>query len=69
MKHPETSQLAQEAYAASGCKTHSAFVAMTGGAIALRTFRAWLAGEQPAAPIAALVLHNIKAGWKPKVLA
>lgn len=66
MKYPETSQLARDAYAASGCKTHAEFLAMFGGAIAQRSFYDWLSGKQRCAPLAAFVLRQIKAGWRPK---
>lgn len=66
MKHPDTARLAQEAFVASGVKTHPQFIALFGeGVIGLRTFRAWLKGEQPAAPLAQLVLREFKLGWRP----
>lgn len=65
VRHPETAGLASRAYKASGAKTHPEFVAILGGAVGLRTFRGWLAGEQPAAPIAQLVLREIATGWRP----
>jgi hypothetical protein len=64
-KHPDTAELAKAAYAESGCKSHPQFVAMFNGAISLRTFRAWLAGETPAAPLARLMLREFVAGWRP----
>jgi hypothetical protein len=67
MKHPDTARLAQEAFEATGVKTHAEFCALTGNAIALRTFRRWLAGEGPADPLAQLVLREIKGGWRPAV--
>lgn len=68
VKHPETADLAKQAYDASGCKTHREFVALFGGAIGLRTFRGWLAGEQPAQPLAALMLREFVAGWRPSCI-
>jgi hypothetical protein len=65
MKHPDTAKLAQDAFAASGCRSHPEFVRLFSGAIGLRTFRGWLAGEQPAAPVAQLVLREFVAGWRP----
>lgn len=65
MKHPETAALARAAFEATGAKSHGEFCAITGNAIALRTFRRWLAGEGPADPLAALVLRNIQKGWRP----
>lgn len=64
-KHPETADLARRAYEASGCKTHPEFVAQFDGAVSLRSFRAWLAGEVPAAPLAQLMLREFVAGWRP----
>lgn len=65
-KHPETERIAREAYRASGCNSHPAFIALfPDKTIGLRTFRAWLAGEQPAAPIALLMLREFTAGWRP----
>lgn len=66
VKHPETKALATEAYAASGCKTHGEFCALFGDAVGVRTFRGWLAGEQPAHPLAQLMLREFNAGWRPK---
>jgi hypothetical protein len=68
-KHPETADLARRAYEASGCKTHDDFVALFGKAMSLRSFRGWLAGENPAAPIAQLVLREFIAGWRPSCIA
>lgn len=65
MKHPATADLAERAYKASGKTSHPEFVALFGGAVGLRTFRGWLAGEQPAAPIAQLMLREFIAGWRP----
>lgn len=62
--HPESVDLAKRAFAASGCKSHPEFVALFGGAIGLRTFRGWLEGQR-AAPLAALVLREFIAGWRP----
>jgi hypothetical protein len=64
-KHAETKRLATEAYAASGCSTHGAFCALFGDAVGVRTFRGWLAGEQPATPLAQLMLREFIAGWRP----
>jgi hypothetical protein len=64
-KCPETKRLATEAYAASGCSTHPEFVKLFGDAVGLRTFRGWLAGDQPAAPLAQLMLREFVAGWRP----
>lgn len=64
-KHPETRIIATAAYEASGCKTHGAFCALFGDAVGVRTFRGWLAGEQPAAPLAQLMLREFIAGWRP----
>ncbi|APZ81830.1 hypothetical protein vBEliSR6L_65 [Erythrobacter phage vB_EliS_R6L] len=64
-KHPETADLARRAYEASGSRTHPEFVKLFGGAISLRSFRAWLAGEVPAAPLAQLMLREFVAGWRP----
>lgn len=70
MRDPETSQLANAAFTVSGCKSHPQFVALFGeGAIGLRTFRGWLKGEQPAAPLAKLVLREFIAGWRPTLPA
>lgn len=65
VKHPETKALATKAYEASGCKSHREFCALFGDAIGVRTFRGWLAGEQPAAPLAQLMLREFVAGWRP----
>lgn len=64
-KHPETARLATEAYTASGCTTHQQFCDLFGDAVGLRTFRGWLKGEQPAAPLAQLMLREFIAGWRP----
>lgn len=64
-KCPETKRLATEAYAKSGCQTHPEFVALFGDAVGLRTFRGWLAGDQPATPLAQLMLREFVAGWRP----
>lgn len=69
MKHPDTADLAKRAYVASGCKTHPEFVKLFGDAISLRSFRAWLAGEVPAAPVAQLLLREFVAGWRPTCLS
>lgn len=61
---PASKQLALDAYAASGCKTHPEFVALFGDAVGLRTFRGWLEGQR-AAPIAQLMLREFIAGWRP----
>jgi hypothetical protein len=69
MKHPETADLAQKAYDASGAKTHGEFVQLMQGAIPLRTFRRWLAGESPLDGLAQLVLREVAGGWKPAQVA
>lgn len=66
MKHPDTAKLAKAAFDATGCKTHGEFIAMMQGAIGVRTFRAWLAGERPAEALAQLVLRELVAGWRPR---
>lgn len=66
MKHPDTAELARRAFDATGLKTHGEFVAMMQGAIPLRTFRRWLAGDNPLDPLAQLVLREITAGWRPR---
>ena len=68
-KYPDTADLAHRAYEASGCKTHPEFVRQFGSAVSLRSFRAWLAGEVPAAPIAQLMLREFIAGWRPTCLS
>lgn len=65
-KHPETARLAAEAYEASGCKTHEAFVEQFGDAIGLRTFRSWLAGSYPMSGPADLLIREYIDGWRPK---
>lgn len=65
VKHPETAALALKAFKASGAATHGGFVALFGDAVGVRTFRAWLAGEQPAHPVAQLMLREFIAGWRP----
>lgn len=65
MKHPETARLARESYEATAAQTHPEFVALTAGAISLRTFRYWLAGERPADTMAQQYLALIKGGWRP----
>lgn len=64
-KHPETAKLARDAFVASECQTHGQFVALFGDAIGLRTFRGWLKGDQPAMPLAQLMLREFIAGWRP----
>lgn len=66
VKHPATRDLAVAAYEASGAKTHQQFCNLFGDAVGLRTFRGWLKGEQPAAPLAQLMLREFIAGWRPK---
>jgi len=68
LKHPETAGLAIAALSASGCKTHQEFCDLFGGAIGLRTLRSWLKGDQPAHPIARLMLGEFIAGWRPTCL-
>lgn len=65
LKHPQTAVAAREAFDATGAKTHPEFVALTLGAISLRTFRYWLAGERPADTMAQQYLGLIKDGWRP----
>lgn len=65
MKHPETAVLARETFDATGVKTHAEFCALTHGAVSLRTFRRWLAGEGPAEEMAKQYLALIKGGWRP----
>jgi hypothetical protein len=65
VRHPETQRLATEAYKASGCPTHQQFCDLFGDGVGLRTFRGWLKGEQPAAPLAQLMLREFIAGWRP----
>lgn len=67
VKHPETARLARETYEATEVKTHAEFVALTGGAISLRTFRYWLAGDRPADALAQLVLRELGRGWRPQL--
>lgn len=67
-KHPETADLARRAFEASGCESHPQFVRLFGDAISLRSFRGWLAGENPASPMAQLVLREFIAGWRPSCL-
>lgn len=65
MKHPDIAQLAQDAFARSGAKTHAEFCALFGGAIGLRSLRYWLSGDREPDPLARLVLREVKAGWLP----
>lgn len=67
VKHPATAMMAAEALRASGCKTHQEFIALTGGAISLRSFRYWLKGERPAGGVEWLVLSQIAKGWRPQL--
>lgn len=67
-KNPETAKLANNAFVESGCQTHAEFVALFGDAVPLRTFRGWLAGEQALPRIAALMLREFIAGWRPTCL-
>ena len=60
----ESKRLAEEAFEASGCKTHPEFVALFGDAVGLRTFRGWLEGQR-ATPLAQLMLRDFIAGWRP----
>lgn len=65
-KHPETADLAKRAFEASGAKTHGEFCNLFGDkVIGLRTFRGWLKGENPAAPLAQMVLREFIGGWRP----
>ena len=66
MKHPETAQLARTAYEASGDASVPIFIARFKGAVGLRTFWGWLRGEHPATPLAALMLREFVAGWRPQ---
>lgn len=66
MRYPETAALAKAAYEASGAESAPAFVAIFKGAIGLRTFWAWMRGEQPAKPMAELMLREFVAGWRPR---
>lgn len=66
IEHPETAKLAKKAYEKSGCRTHQEFCDLFGGAIGLRTFRGWLKGQNPAAPIATLLLSEFVMGWRPR---
>jgi len=61
----ETKQLANQAFASSGCRTHAEFVAQFGRALPVDTFRKWLAGSVPAQPLALLVLREYVGGWRP----
>lgn len=63
MKYPGTAALAQRAYKTTGLKTHEEFADLI--QVGIRSLRRWLAGEGPASPLAAMVLRNIAAGWKP----
>lgn len=65
MNHPETAALAKAAYAATGAQTHAEFIAIVDGAISLRSFRRWLAGEGPADPLAKFILTQLSNGWRP----
>lgn len=65
IKHPETAELARKAFIESGCQSHPEFVALFGDAVGLRTFRGWLKGEQPAMPLAQLMLREFVKGWRP----
>jgi hypothetical protein len=66
-KHPKTKELAESTYRATGCRTHGEFCALTGGAISVRTFRRWLAGDGAADGLAQLVLRNLASGWRPRL--
>jgi hypothetical protein len=67
MKYPDAAALATAAYTASGAKTHSEFVdKFMHGAVGIRSFRRWIAGEGPPEALAELVLHNVSTGWVPK---
>lgn len=68
IKHPEAARLTREAFEATGVKTHEDFVALTHGAISLRSFRYWLAGARPLGGVEALVLRELARGWRPQAL-
>lgn len=68
MNYPNDAKLANDAFQTSGCKTHPEFVALFGGAIGLRTFRGWLAGDRRMPALPALVLREYVAGWRPTCL-
>lgn len=63
--YPETSELANRAYEASGCRTHEEFAAFLGG-VGLRSVRRWLLGECPLGALPRMVLTNVAEGWKPQ---
>lgn len=62
--YPEVKALANDALAASGCKTAEEFAVFLGG-VGLRTVWRWLRGEGPLGGMADLVLREVKGGWKP----
>lgn len=65
MKYPDTAALAQEAYDASGAKSHAEFVAIFHGALSLRTFRRWRSGDGPMGTFERLILREVRDGWRP----
>ena len=65
MKHPDTAALARDAYAASQARTYVDFLAMLHGTIPMRTFKRWLAGENPMDGLTQLVLREFIGGWRP----
>jgi hypothetical protein len=65
VQHPEAAEAARLAFEATGCKSHPEFCALTRGAVKLRTFRRWLAGDGPADPMALQYLQLIRSGWRP----
>ena len=68
IKHPDTADLARRALEVSKCETRLQFIDLFGGAIKLRTFDGWLAGECPLPPLTALMLREFINGWRPTCL-
>ena len=64
-KYPEMQDLATRAFNLSGCNTHAEFCGLFGDAVGLSTFRKWLGGSHPGSPLAALMLREFIAGWRP----
>lgn len=64
-KNEQTADLARRAFEASGLTVHEDFCALFGGAMKLRSFRGWLAGETPPSAMAQLLLREFIAGWRP----